>query len=640
MKNQTKNNAIQVQIQADKAVITAGQPTARILEIRVAAPAAEQDRPRLPLNLALVLDRSGSMHGDKLHYARQAAVHVIDLLGEQDRAAVVVYDDQVQVLASSQLMGEKAKRQVKEKIAQIRSGSSTNLFGGWMMGCHEVAEVASAQNFNRTLLLTDGLANVGERDPGQLAFHTHELFVRGISTSCFGVGQGYDEHLLEAMANHGGGSFHFLETLNAIPTVFEREFDEIINVALRDLELTVELPESVQASVSANWHNTREGNKLKVFLGSLPAGRDQAVYLRLENLTPSENGTLEIPVKVMGKDADQRVHEAVATLTITTVTAEDEAAQPQDQALMERFALVDLADRANQAMQMEREGDRIGSAQLVMNSLHLYQANVDQKTVDKYQLMADEMRTGYDDMDRKRRHFQEYRSKRGWQSIQDDQLVFQAGLPIAWIEGKSVLINTAVPVSIAVDPKWLLLNEVYEFSHAANGVTCELLSKALGTRVDVMLGMDVLRDLHLRTDPTRGVIQFSRLPFRSSGARLPLQVDQVPPLAELKMGQENLPMRLVTALKLNYIPEELAAGLSTAGSASDSLPAGLEFTTTLYKLALSFGRHTLTLNCGVPPEALRGPLGLSTGEGVLGADLLSSVPLTLAFPDREMILYL
>jgi Ca-activated chloride channel homolog len=640
MTNKSKINPLKVQVQADKAVIHTGKPGERIVEIRLTAPEADQDRPRVPLNLALVLDRSGSMHGDKLHYARQAAAHVIDLLGEQDRAAVVVYDDQVQVLASSQVMGEKAKRQVKGKIAQIRSGSSTNLFGGWMTGCHEVAEAASADSFNRTLLLTDGLANVGERDPGRLTVHTHELFVRGISTSCFGVGQGYDEHLLETMANHGGGSFHFLETLNAIPTVFEREFDEIINVALRDLELTIELPEAVQASVSANWHNTREGKKLKVFLGSLSAGRDQAVYLRLENLAGSDNGILEIPVKVMGKDADQRVHEATASLSFTTVTAEEETAQPQDQDLMERFALVDLADKANQAMQMEREGDRLGSSQLVRNSIHLYQANVDQKTVDKYQMMSDEMQAGYNDMDRKRRHFQEYRSKRGWQSIQDYQLVFQAGLPMARIEGKSVLINTAAPVSMAVDAKWLLLNEVYQFSHTANGLTCEGLSKALGVQVDVMLGMDVLRDLHVRTDPTREVIQFSRDPFRSSGARLPLREEGGSPTTQLTINGSTVTFRLVTALRLNYIPGALAASLNPVGQAEDGLPGGEKFETPLYKLTLPLGRRPLTLNCGIVTGALRQQLALGEGDGIMGADLLQTVPLTLAFPAGEMILYL
>jgi hypothetical protein len=91
----------------------------------------------------------------------------------------------------------------------------------------------------------------------------------------------------------------------------------------------------------------------------------------------------------------------------------------------------------------------------------------------------------------------------------------------------------------------------------------------------------------------------------------------------------------LTALKLNYIPAQMAADLSEAGSASDRLPLGLEFVTPLYKLPISLGQRTLPLYFGVAPEALP----LEAGEGALGADLLQSLPVTLAFPDGEMILY-
>jgi Ca-activated chloride channel homolog len=288
--SQKQQRKLTLSAAADKPVIPAGKPGARIVEMTLSTPEMTGNKPRLPLNIALVLDRSGSMHGEKLHYARQAAAHVIDLLGDDDRATVLIYDDRVDLLLPSQRMTPEGKRQAKKRIARVQSGGSTFLFGGWMTGCQQLAEAMTDQTFNRVLLLTDGLANVGERNVDRLAFHTHELFMRGISTSCFGVGQGYDEHLLEAMANHGGGSFHFLETLQAIPLVFEREFDEIINVALHDVEVTLDLPTSVKASVSANWHHTRQGRQLKVFLGSLPAGREQAVYVQLSNLEGANEG--------------------------------------------------------------------------------------------------------------------------------------------------------------------------------------------------------------------------------------------------------------------------------------------------------------------------------------------------------------
>jgi hypothetical protein len=361
--------------------------------------------------------------------------------------------------------------------------------------------------------------------------------------------------------------------------------------------------------------------------------------VQLANLEAAGEETLTISIKALGKDHEQRVHEARAELTFTAVDAAQEAAQSQDQDFMKRFALVDLADKANEALIRERAGDRVGSAQMMRNAAHLYQDKVTESTFDRYQQLSEQMSLGLDQDQRKRQHFREYESKRGLQSIRDYRLSFDTGQLMADVEGMAVFFNTASPTSIAAVPEIVFMNELYTFRSEASGMTCEGLSKALGTRVDVMLGMDVLRDLHLRIIPQHGVIQFSRQPFRSSGARLLLQMENAPPLTQLMIGRENIFMQLVTALKLNYIPSGIAAGLNQVGTASDRLPAGLAFSTLLYELPLPLGRHGLTLNFGVAPDALRGVLALGAGQGVLGTDFLQSAPVTLAFPEREMIVY-
>ena len=167
-------------------------------------------------------------------------------------------------------------------------------------------------------------------------------------------------------------------------------------------------------------------------------------------------------------------------------------------------------------------------------------------------------------------------------------------------------------------------------------MTCEALTRSLGTQVDVMLGMDVLGGLHLRTNPNQGLVQFSLRPFRSSGARLPLRSGSVPPAVWADVNGEVMNLRLLTALKYNYLPAQCVDGFSADGSASDRLLLGLEITTPLYKLPISLGQDSLQLYFGIAPE----PLPLQAGEGSLGADLLQTVPLTLAFPDGEMILYI
>ena len=174
------------------------------------------------------------------------------------------------------------KQTAKTRIGQVESRGSTNLGGGYLKGCEETARVASDGSFNRTLLLSDGQANVGITSIEELSMHAHELNRRGISTSTFGIGYGYDEHIMEAMANSGGGNFYFLEALTAIPHVFEREFEALKNTSLRDVRITVRLPEGIRASVSGGWQTTTDAKKLEIDAGSMCAGADRAFYLTLQ----------------------------------------------------------------------------------------------------------------------------------------------------------------------------------------------------------------------------------------------------------------------------------------------------------------------------------------------------------------------
>ncbi len=242
MNAKKKENPFGVKVLADKPVISIDKSCTRIIEIIITPPAVAEKKERSPLNLSLVLDRSGSMQGEKLHFVKQAAAHVLDLLGPQDLASVTIYDDQVETIFPAGNMNEDNKLTARQALSSVRSGGSTYLAGGWLRGCEQAAKGDNGHMLNRTLLLTDGLANVGERDHAQLGRHAREIFRRGVSTSCFGVGHGYDEHLLEMMANNGGGNFHFLETMNAIPLVFEREFEELTHTSLRDTVIIIKLP--------------------------------------------------------------------------------------------------------------------------------------------------------------------------------------------------------------------------------------------------------------------------------------------------------------------------------------------------------------------------------------------------------------
>lgn len=168
-----------------------------------------------PAKVAIVIDRSGSMSGRKLQITLESAAKLVRSLRPEDRVAVVTYDDQVQVLAELEPPGER----LAARIESVRSGGSTNLYGGWLEG----AKRAGAGG--RVILLSDGLANHGPvRDAEGLAQHAGISYDRyRVTTTTIGIGQDYDEALMAGMARTGGGSHYFAHTAEAIMDAFSQE---------------------------------------------------------------------------------------------------------------------------------------------------------------------------------------------------------------------------------------------------------------------------------------------------------------------------------------------------------------------------------------------------------------------------------
>lgn len=165
---------------------------------------------RVPLNLALVIDASGSMEGPPLAAATQAAVGVTKSLEEEDRLSIVSFASEMIVHLEATAMDSRGKAQAKSVLKELATRGSTNLAAGWTFGCECVAKEMASRGLasGRVILLSDGHANEGIVDPLQLREIADNLRRRGVFTSTVGIGDGYSEDQLQVIAEHGGGRLH------------------------------------------------------------------------------------------------------------------------------------------------------------------------------------------------------------------------------------------------------------------------------------------------------------------------------------------------------------------------------------------------------------------------------------------------
>ncbi len=265
----------------DRTYIRSTYRSNRFVLAEITAPAVRSERVRPPVRLAFVIDRSGSMSGAKLRLAKLAVEESLARLHPTDEFSIVVYDEAIDVVFPSAPATSDARRAALARLAEIEPRGSTNLGEGWLRGCEQVALALSAEGVNRCLLLTDGLANVGMTDPEELARHAGELRARGVTTTTFGVGEDFDERLLQAMADAGGGHFYFIRDATAIQDLVTSEVGETLEVVAREVTIELTAPDGVVVESLSPFPTETRGSRTTVAVGDLVAEQRLQVVLRL-----------------------------------------------------------------------------------------------------------------------------------------------------------------------------------------------------------------------------------------------------------------------------------------------------------------------------------------------------------------------
>ena len=343
---------LRLRLEPDHEYLLAGSPQEVVVKIDLSALEHRTRSRHTQLNLAVVLDRSGSMTGAKIEKARQAATQVVDRLAPEDIFSFVVYSDRAQVVFPAQPVED--KEALKARIERVQPGGSTALYAGVELGAEQVQKHYSARRINRVLLLSDGLANVGPSSPRELRRLGGSLSERGLSVTTIGVGDDYNEDLMAGLAEASDANYYYVKDTEKLPEIFAKELGELLTVAARDIRIEIICPDGVRPIGFLGRPEKFAGQMCAVRLNQLAVA--QSRYLLLDCLVEdrmSEIARVNVSYIDELNGGAEQTSSAVATVRFTEdrklalnslradVTAQKElflAAVAKDQALADADA--------------------------------------------------------------------------------------------------------------------------------------------------------------------------------------------------------------------------------------------------------------------------------------------------------------
>ena len=245
---------------------------------------------RSPLNLALILDRSGSMEGDqKLTFAKQAIISALKLLHDDDIIHLVAYDDSVQVIFEN---ARAASREVLFPLVErIETGGSTNISGAIETGAELLKKYSCEGMANRMFLLSDGQANVGLQTAPELTKLVSQFRQLGILTDSFGIGADFDGVIMKGIADAGGSRFYFLESIRVIESFVSKALMSVFKVCGSQTRLVIRGQNGSVVTKIWGHENLVDGAQL----GDLHVNNVRSVLCEFTTSATHADPTIEVP---------------------------------------------------------------------------------------------------------------------------------------------------------------------------------------------------------------------------------------------------------------------------------------------------------------------------------------------------------
>ena len=367
----TEAAAVDMQARFDNDYIHTAGRGERYLEIEVMAPEGMPPRERAsrpPMNIALVIDKSGSMAtANKMGFVKEAARAMIDRLEYGDRFAVVAYDDHAQVLIPSEMLEDRDR--ARSLISRLYPGGSTNLGAGLSEGYNQVRRHYVEGGINRVLLLSDGLANRGVTSPYELSRMSLGEAGSGVSLAAFGVGLDFNEDLMASLAESGRGTYYYIDEAPRIPEILAREFSFMQRIVALNVYITIELQPEVVVHDILGYEYRREGNRYHVRLGDLAGGEKRRIMARIETpgLATGEHRVGRVKMKYSSVGSDRELSSS-RELRLHAVRSEKKVSKNVNREVSERSSIFEANAARQEAAKMVDLGNIEGARKVLRDS--------------------------------------------------------------------------------------------------------------------------------------------------------------------------------------------------------------------------------------------------------------------------------
>lgn len=325
-------------------------------EVRVAADRAEGEHVAAPIALAVVLDISGSMSGEKLEQARSAVSSLVERMRDDDRIALITYSDSARMVQPLGRVGD-VRAQLRLTIPTIHIEGGTNIPSGLALG-HQALNEAPSGMVRRVVLLSDGQDTSGR----QLEVITGEVRQRanlGVSLSSLGIGTDYDERFMSSVADAGRGNYEFLRDGAQVGPFLARELQQTSGTTMDRTVVQLTLPTGWSLASAHGAEPTTMGNMVSLPVGPLFGGDERRIFVRLNvpaGAAETTAGSLDARVQYFAVRDARDVSLSAGTLPLRVVATEAQAAATRDATLYGDALSVNVAARQQEAVVAWRDG--------------------------------------------------------------------------------------------------------------------------------------------------------------------------------------------------------------------------------------------------------------------------------------------